>query len=184
MEEREKRRPWERRPDESEKAFEAFSLYRDMGSKRTIAAVAEKLQKSRQLIQRWQKRYEWAARINAYDNDIEKKAHEALKKEAVEIRKTHLQIAAQLELKALKALNLLQPEEMGPKDIKEMLKLALEVEQRLVLESAGRENHYEPLDDGFLEALAGAAQAAFPDGDDSDTLPAADDTEEDMEEEA
>lgn len=38
------------------------------------------------------------------------------------------------------------------------------------------------LDDGFLEALAGAAQAAFPD--DSDTLPAVDDTDGDMEEEA
>ena len=70
----------------------------------------------------------------------EEKARKKAAVEAANIRKTHLQIAAQLQLKALNALNLLAPEDMTPRDIKEMLKLALEVENNLVLEKAPQED--------------------------------------------
>ena len=46
-------KPWERQKGESEKAFEAFAAYRDLGEKRTISAVVKKLQKSRSLFDRW-----------------------------------------------------------------------------------------------------------------------------------
>ena len=94
----------------------------------------------RSLIDRWHKGHNWAARCRAYDNSIDEEARKKAAVEAANIRKTHLQIAAQLQLKALNALNLLAPEDMTPRDIKEMLKLALEVENNLVLEKAPQED--------------------------------------------
>ena len=67
-------KPWERQKGESEKAYEAFVAYRDMGEKRTLIAVAEKLGKSDTLIRRWKDRWEWKERVRAYDNGLEKEA--------------------------------------------------------------------------------------------------------------
>jgi hypothetical protein len=46
-------RPWDRQPNESLKAFEAFAIYRDMAYRRSLAAVGWKLHKSRTLLSRW-----------------------------------------------------------------------------------------------------------------------------------
>jgi hypothetical protein len=46
-------RPWDRQPNESPKAFEAFAIYRDMAYRRSLAAVGWKLHKSRTLLSRW-----------------------------------------------------------------------------------------------------------------------------------
>lgn len=46
---RDAERPWERQPGETEKAYEAFVAYRDLGAQRSVSAVSEKLSKSRQL---------------------------------------------------------------------------------------------------------------------------------------
>jgi len=41
---------WERQPGESAQAYEAFAIYRDMGSNRSLRVVAEQLSKSDTLI--------------------------------------------------------------------------------------------------------------------------------------
>ena len=48
---------WERQEKESSKAFQAFCVYRDLGTGRTLAAVSEKLLKSYDLIRRWSKKF-------------------------------------------------------------------------------------------------------------------------------
>lgn len=140
MDKKAKPKVWEQQPNESPPAYAAFSIYRDMGKKRTVSAVVKECGKNRSLIDRWHKTHKWADRVKAYDNSIDEQARQNAAKEAAEIRKTHLQIAAQLQLKALKALNAMAPEEMSPRDIKEMLKLALEVEKELVLDKAPQQD--------------------------------------------
>lgn len=122
-------KPWERQKGESEKAYEAFAAYRDMGEKRTLTAVAEKLQKSGSLIRRWKDRWDWAERVRAYDNGLEKEARAKVIKDRKDMTDRHIKIAMQLQKKALEALGNLSVEDMSPKDIKEYIKMATDLER-------------------------------------------------------
>ena len=57
------RRPWDRQPKESPKAFEAFATYRDMAYQRSLAAVGWKLHKSKTLLERWSAAHGWVERV-------------------------------------------------------------------------------------------------------------------------
>ena len=72
---------FEQQQRESSKAFTAFSLYLSLGPQRSLAAVAQKLAKSQQLLKRWSTKFEWPARVQAYDAHlaiVEREAAEAL----------------------------------------------------------------------------------------------------------
>lgn len=55
------------RNGESQKAYEAFVTYRDMGVQRSLAKVAEKLGKSSQIISRWSAKHAWGERVAEWD---------------------------------------------------------------------------------------------------------------------
>lgn len=149
-------KPWERQKGESEKAFEAFAAYRDMGEKRTFTAVAEKLQKSVSLIRRWKDRWEWPERVRAYDNELEKAARAKAIKDRKDMTERHIKIAMQLQKKALEALTSLEVEAMSPKDIKEYIKMATDLERlnRTLEEesSKGRDDSSTSLADAVIAA--------------------------------
>lgn len=122
-------KPWERQKGESEKAYEAFVTYRDMGQERTITAVVKQLGKSRALIDRWRSRWEWKERVRLYDNDLEKEARAKAVKDRKKMTERHIGIAMQLQKKALAALTEMSVEDMSPKDIKEYIKMATDLER-------------------------------------------------------
>lgn len=143
---------WERQKGESEKAFEAFKLYRDMGEERTISAVVKMLGKSRNLIDRWGKRWNWKERVRAYDNELEKQAKEKAVKDYKNMTERHIKIAIQLQDKALKALKNLKTEEMAAKDIREFIKMATDLE-RLNRTVEQENNDGVVSNDSFVDAL-------------------------------
>ena len=118
-------KPWERQKGETEQAFEAFVIYRDLGLKRSNHEVCQRLSKSRQLISRWKSRYEWDERVRAYDNEMERQAHAEAVKNLKDMTKRHTKIAVQMQKEALGALE----EHMTPRDIKEYIKIATELER-------------------------------------------------------
>lgn len=59
---------FERQPGETNKAYQAFTIYRDMGTDRTLENVARALGKSATLMERWSATYNWKARAMAFDN--------------------------------------------------------------------------------------------------------------------
>lgn len=61
-----KRYEFERLPRESVKAFTAFQAYLDLGPQRSLAAVAARLGKSKVLMERWSRRYDWSGRVAAH----------------------------------------------------------------------------------------------------------------------
>lgn len=126
---KETNKPWERQKGESAQAFEAFTTYRDMGPERSQQAVSRKLAKSRQIISRWSSQWNWLERVRAYENELEKEARARAVKDCKEMTDRHINIAMQLQEKALEALGALSVDKMSPKDIKEYIKMATDLER-------------------------------------------------------
>ncbi|MBP5971588.1 hypothetical protein HW132_02245 [Brasilonema sp. CT11] len=66
---------WERQTGESNKAWAAFQVFRDLGGKRTITAAQEVLQRPigyRRTLEEWSSRYNWVARCREYDQYIDR----------------------------------------------------------------------------------------------------------------
>ena len=72
---------FEQQPRESNKAFAAFSLYLSLGPERSLATVAQKLNKSVTILGRWSAKFDWPARVAAYGAHltvVEREAVEAV----------------------------------------------------------------------------------------------------------
>ncbi|MCW5552157.1 MAG: hypothetical protein KIS67_08310 [Verrucomicrobiae bacterium] len=72
---------FEQQPRESNKAFAAFSLYLSLGPERSLATVAQKLNKSVTILGRWSSKFDWPARVAAHGAHlavVEREAVEAV----------------------------------------------------------------------------------------------------------
>jgi hypothetical protein len=82
---------WERQAGEADKAYRAFSYYRDLGPERSLRAVAEALYGTRwkhgkRTVEKWSSRFDWVSRTQALEA-----RDSMIKLEAVE---THLEAQA------------------------------------------------------------------------------------------
>ena len=125
--------PWDARLDESSKAYEAFSIYRDMGIQRTLGKVAAKLKKSDTLIARWSRTYGWVERAAAWDAEQDRLQREEIRKLQIEeikkMRKRHAKLASDMLVKAAKALQKIPEEEIKPVDVSRMVETASKLER-------------------------------------------------------
>lgn len=122
-------KPWERQEGESVQAFEAFTVYLEMGAERSLRAVGQKLGKSSTLIERWSATKRWVERAAAYDADLQRKAYIAAVSRARKMADRHIRTALQMQEKALLALEQIDPAEIRPKDMIAMIREALKLER-------------------------------------------------------
>lgn len=108
---------WERQENESNKAFQAFCIFRDLGAGRTLAAVAEKLRKSYDLIRRWSKNYFWQNRADAWDKMISEKAAEKAAEEYSKMLEVQINLGKMLQAKAAKAIQNIDFENVSIKSL-------------------------------------------------------------------
>ena len=121
--------PWERQPGESAKAFEAFVLYRDMGTSRSTRKVSQQLSKSKVLIDRWSSANKWVERVSAWDSEQDRITREKQIEDIAKMRSRHTKLAESMLLKAAKALQKLQPEDMNSNNITRMVDVATQLER-------------------------------------------------------
>jgi hypothetical protein len=89
------RQPWDKRPDESQRAFDAFVLFRD-DEQRRFKNVAEKLSCSPQNIFQWSSKYNWRLRCDAFDLEQDRQQRVAFARIRVRMRERHLSLAVAL----------------------------------------------------------------------------------------
>lgn len=120
-------KPWERQEGESARAFQAFTEYRDMGEKRSLRAVARKVQKSEGLIQRWSRNWGWKARVRDYDKMLEEERLKRLKKQHIEDLERNRKVAGQVLGVVLTGLKSIESETLSAADISRLGKLYLDL---------------------------------------------------------
>lgn len=95
---------WDMQPVDTEKAFNAFCVYRDMGSRRTLQLVAASLGKRpayETQLQVWSRENHWVQRTSAWDAYQDKVKTDAIleakRKAASDMVERHLSIAEQIQ---------------------------------------------------------------------------------------
>ena len=79
--------PWERQKGETHKAFEAFTVYRTTGRRRSIKNAAQALKKQASLLGRWSSKWNWVERAAEWDAYYEAEQED---EEAEELEKAHI----------------------------------------------------------------------------------------------
>jgi len=57
---------FEQQHRESNKAFAAFKTYLDLGPERSLSIAGEKLGKSKRMMEKWSRKFDWPARVQAH----------------------------------------------------------------------------------------------------------------------
>lgn len=121
--------PWERRKNESAKAYEAFSCYMTMGTDRSIRSVAKELGKSETLIARWSSHHGWVERVREYDIELEREAYKKAVKGLSDMHMRHIKTAVLMQKKAVQALDSLPPEELSAKYVIQLINAGAKLER-------------------------------------------------------
>lgn len=123
--------PWNRRPDESDKAWIAFVAYRDAGpADRSVRKTAAALGKSETLVGRWSSTHDWPARASAWDAWVdERKTQPAVAKARAEMAERHLRLGKALQGRAAQGLGAIKPEKLKPSEVAALAKAGVDIER-------------------------------------------------------
>ncbi|MFI1563895.1 hypothetical protein ACH4ZX_12680 [Streptomyces sp. NPDC020490] len=142
---------WERQPGESAAAWEAFACYRDLGLSRSISKVAERLAKSRTLIERWSTAHRWVLRAEAWDREQDRLWRADQQQAAREVARRHARLASAAQSKIVAQLQQLDPSRLSPSDVIRWLEVTVRIERQaygmdLAEAAVGRATGTEPAD--------------------------------------
>ena len=121
--------PWERQPEETAKAFQAFCVYRDMGPERSLNKLVQTLHKNSTTLGEWSGKYEWVSRCAAWDAEQDRIARQEQIKAIKAMRNRHAGMAKAMIVKAGRALNRIPDDEIKASDISRMIEVASKLER-------------------------------------------------------
>jgi hypothetical protein len=128
--EHDERDPWARRPDEHARAYDGFRTFRDLGTTRTIPPAAELAGVREDTARKWSARYDWHERATAWDDEV----HRIEDRERLEAIRTmhqnHRRAGRAAMLKALQALDHLQPQNIPAGAAARLLDLGSRLERQ------------------------------------------------------
>ena len=91
------REPYERLPEESDKAWQAFVVYRDMAPVREFVRVAKQQGCSVKTVHQWSSLYTWRRRVAAWDDELDRQRRKAEIEAVREMKKRHIKLALKMQ---------------------------------------------------------------------------------------
>ncbi len=141
---------WDRMEGESLKQYEAFRVYRDLGSKRSIAATSRLLSCSPSFLSKAKAHWDWDARCKEWDAHLAAVEDEGIVDEKRSMAMRHIAMARAIQDIIWKWLDDTDATELTPRDIQAFLKLSVDIERISIGEPTEHSQH----DIGWEELLA------------------------------
>lgn len=124
---------WQRNAKESVQAYEAFKIYMNLGSKRSLKLVAESTNKSISCISQWSVKWNWVNRVFAYDSYLTSLELEERENHIRIALKRHADTSEEFQKKtieALKELGISDFKSMSPIQLVKLFELAVNIERK------------------------------------------------------
>ena len=122
--------PWERQPEETPDAWAAFVQYRDMGSNRSTAKVAQALGKTKTIMDRWSSKHAWVRRCLAWDNEQDRQWREEQTAARKRMAERQAATAAAAQNKIAQFIVDLDPTRLTPTEAARWYEVAVKVERQ------------------------------------------------------
>lgn len=159
--------PWALQPGETSLGFHYFTIYRDLGPRRTVAAAARELKVAPETLRALSAKFSWVDRCLAFDAYLDQRAVEELARGRTKMRQEHADIAVLAREKILARLKTMNPEEMGARDVATWMDLSVKIERQArgeadkKIEVSGEVNVIEQLDADARRSLMAEALAVL-----------------------
>ena len=122
---------WLKRDDETNKSYNAFSTYRDMGVQRSLGKARERCNGMHHLVtwERWSVKYDWVKRCVDYDEYLADKTRQSQETAIIKAAKAHIDISHTILEKTLKAFKHIQIADINAHNVARLLELAVKLER-------------------------------------------------------
>ena len=127
---------WELLPKESDEAFAAFRIYRDMGFERNIKKAIESLEPDNNAVSKcygtwrnWAVKYRWRERVADYDRYIEGMKQGELRKTIEAQGEKHRQVTGKMLDVVCKKLDTMNPDDLSQGTVTEWVQTAIKAER-------------------------------------------------------
>ena len=139
--------PWERQPNETSRAYEAFRIYRELGPSRSFAEVSRQMHGAREeheddetpkkkrgrprtkthsLIARWAQQYDWRRRSTLWDQEIDRVRLHQAQEDIRKMTERHIALAGMMQGKAAKRLRELSDDELQKMGFDQIMKFIVQ----------------------------------------------------------
>lgn len=133
---------WERLKWETNSAYEAFKIYRELPlSKRKQTEVARRLGKSPSVVHKWAKLYMWTARVEAKDAEEERREALEVSEDRRRMYKRHANVSRLFQNKVLERLQSLNPAELTPNQLAQWFEVSAKIERQAMGDSTETIEH-------------------------------------------
>ena len=125
-------RPWNMRPDETSKAYQAFEVYRDLGAERSLEKAHRQLTTGSPLdvLKQWSSKHDWQARVRAFDEYVASRAADKAVESAATVRARQAQHARAIQFRAMQKFATVTPEGMSVGEATRAWQVGAEVERK------------------------------------------------------
>lgn len=123
---------WERQPSETDHEYHIWLCYRDAypGKKPTYKDAAEQAVTSVSAVRSVASRWSFPARLQTWAKYVDEITLAQRQQEILDMNKKHVDMATRLSEKISKAIDLIDPHALAPKDINALMKTAAELESK------------------------------------------------------